>query len=194
MKNIVRTGILVLAGALTAAGVQAGNPDRAGQAGATQLLINPWGRSAGWGGTYVAGVRGVEALNLNPAGLGGARNKTEIGLSHTSWLSGMGVGINSFGFSQKLGKDENAENSLGLTIMAFDFGDVKFTTEDVPEESGATYNITMMNIGLGYAHKFSDNISTGFTIVHHPHDRRRGGGCICTRRCAGCGHPIYSRR
>ncbi|MBK5284896.1 MAG: DUF3308 domain-containing protein, partial [Bacteroidia bacterium] len=30
--------------------VLAGNNDRAGQAGATELLINPWARSSGFGG------------------------------------------------------------------------------------------------------------------------------------------------
>ena len=28
--------------------LKAGNPDRAGQAGASELLINPWARSSGW--------------------------------------------------------------------------------------------------------------------------------------------------
>ena len=30
--------------------VNAGNKDRVGQAGADELLINPWARSSGWGG------------------------------------------------------------------------------------------------------------------------------------------------
>ena len=34
----------------------AGNEQRAGQAGASELLINPWARTSGWAGANVAGV------------------------------------------------------------------------------------------------------------------------------------------
>ncbi|MBL0343482.1 MAG: hypothetical protein IPP71_23065 [Bacteroidetes bacterium] len=47
----------------------AGNEDRAGQAGATELLINPWTRSSGWGGMNFANVRGLESQFNNVAGL-----------------------------------------------------------------------------------------------------------------------------
>ncbi|MDD3744056.1 MAG: hypothetical protein PHX54_10580, partial [Lentimicrobiaceae bacterium] len=46
----------------------AGNKDRSGQAGASELLINPWARSSGWGGANVANVRGLEGLFNNVAG------------------------------------------------------------------------------------------------------------------------------
>jgi hypothetical protein len=48
--------------------MNAGNEQRAGQAGASELLINPWARSSGWGGANTAGIKGLEALNLNVAG------------------------------------------------------------------------------------------------------------------------------
>jgi hypothetical protein len=47
----------------------AGNEQRAGQAGASELLINPWARSSGWAGANVAGVRGLEGIYSNVAGL-----------------------------------------------------------------------------------------------------------------------------
>ncbi|MEX1132453.1 MAG: hypothetical protein WEC15_04440, partial [Flavobacteriales bacterium] len=47
----------------------AGNPDRAGSAGATQLLINPWARSSGWALANTSSVRGVEAMYGNIADL-----------------------------------------------------------------------------------------------------------------------------
>ena len=43
---IVSLTILVLGYSNTAF---AGNKDRTGQAGATELLINPWASTAGWG-------------------------------------------------------------------------------------------------------------------------------------------------
>jgi hypothetical protein len=46
--------LLLLAGT-----VFAGNPDRQGEAGANQLLINPWARSAGLHTMGTANVTGV---------------------------------------------------------------------------------------------------------------------------------------
>ena len=40
----------------------AGNKDRSGQAGASELLINPWARSSGWGGVNVANSFGLESI------------------------------------------------------------------------------------------------------------------------------------
>ena len=47
----------------------AGNPDRAGEAGASELLLNPWAKSNGWGSANSASVVGLEAVHLNVAGL-----------------------------------------------------------------------------------------------------------------------------
>ena len=63
----------------------AGNEQRAGQAGASELLINPWARSSGWAGANVAGVRGLEGIYSNVAGLAFVE-KTELIFSQTSWL------------------------------------------------------------------------------------------------------------
>ena len=41
--------------------VTAGNKDRSGQAGAAELLINPWARSSGWGGVGTSCGHGLEA-------------------------------------------------------------------------------------------------------------------------------------
>ena len=46
----------------------AGNPERRGQAGASQLLINPYARNSGMVGSNSAKVRGIEAQFLNIAG------------------------------------------------------------------------------------------------------------------------------
>ena len=42
---------------------------RSGSAGASELLINPYGRSSGWGAANVAGVSGLEGQYSNVAGL-----------------------------------------------------------------------------------------------------------------------------
>jgi hypothetical protein len=141
------------------AGSFAGNPDRVGQAGATELLINPWARSSGWAGSNVAGIRGLEAMFSNVAGTAFTR-KTEIMFARTQWLKGTDININSFGLTQGVGET----GTLGLSIMAMDFGDIPITTVAQPEGGLGTYSPQFMNIGLSYAKGFSDNIYGGLTL------------------------------
>lgn len=138
-----------------------GNPDRVGQAGATELLINPWARSSGWNGANTAGVFGVESMNFNPAGILGITG-TEFVFSRAIWLSGADIFINSFGFAQKVGAAETG--AFGISIMSFDFGDIEITTEDQPEGGIGSYSPSFTNIAISYAHMFSDRIRTGFTF------------------------------
>jgi hypothetical protein len=153
-----KIGAAVLALTLTAGTAFAGNPDRVGQAGGIQLLANPWARSAGWGGAGMAGIKGAEAMSYNVAGIVNADQRMEFDLSHANWFSGSGISINTFGMVQKLGASHN--DALGLTISSWSFGDIPMTTTSQPEGVGS-YSVQMINIGLGYSHRFSDNISGG---------------------------------
>jgi hypothetical protein len=139
--------------------VIAGNPERAGQAGASQLLINPYTRSSGMGGANTSLCRGLESQFLNVAGLAHTR-KTELVFARTSWLSGSGININTFGFSQRVGET----GAIGLGIMALDGGDIPITTETQPEGGLGTYSPLFLNIGLSYAKGFSDNIFGGINL------------------------------
>ena len=150
---VILTALLMLC----SVNANAGNEQRSGQAGATELLINPWARSSGWGGINTASVQGLEATFMNVAGLAGTVN-TELVFSSTSWLFDMQV--NAVGFSKSLADDA----VLGLAITSIGFGDINITTSEAPEGTGTTYSPTMMNIGLSYAKKFTDNISGGATV------------------------------
>jgi hypothetical protein len=162
MKNTIKKLSLVFAlSCFVAVDALAGNPDRSGQAGATQLLINPWAASSGQGGANMASISGIEAMSFNPAGILGVRNN-EFGIAHDIWLGSFGVAINSFGFCQRIGEDK--ENAIGLSITSFDFGSIPLTTENLPENSGQTFTVSMLNLGLNFAHQFSDNITAGFLV------------------------------
>lgn len=137
----------------------AGNEDRAGQAGATELLINPWGRSSGFAGANSSSVRGLEAQFLNVAGTAFTR-KTEVLFARTSWLGGTDININAFGFTQKVGET----GAIGLGIMSMDFGDIMITTVDLPEGGIGTFSPTYSNLSLSYAKGFSDNIYGGMAV------------------------------
>ena len=109
INKLVRPVLLIFA--LISFNIYAGNPQRAGQAGASELLINPWARTSGWADANVAGVKGLEGVFSNVAGLA-FTEKTELIFTQTSWLqygskmfsaNDAVSNISSFGFSQKIG-------------------------------------------------------------------------------------------
>ncbi len=137
----------------------AGNPQRAGQAGAPELLINPWARSAGWGGVNIAGVSGVESSFINIAGIANT-NGTEVSFVNTQWLVGAGIGINAAGFNQSVGDN----GVLSANFVSFDYGSWDRTTVENPEGGIGSISPSTAIIGLGYAQKFTDAIRGGVNI------------------------------
>ncbi len=137
----------------------AGNPDRAGSAGASQLLVNPWARSNGWSLANTSVLKGVEGMFGNIAGLAHTR-KTELLFTHTRWMAGSGVDINSVGLAQKLGD----AGVLGLSATTFSFGDLPVTTYEQPDGGLGTFRPTQANIGLSFAKQFSNSISGGLLL------------------------------
>lgn len=138
----------------------AGNPDRQGEAGAYELLLNPWARSSGLHSLNIANVAGLEAIRLNPAGLAGMNGKMEINLAHTRYLVGTGLSLNALGFGLKVGK----KGTFGVEMMAVDFGKIPVTTANSPEGTGINFSPLFFNIGLTYAHSFNNRIYTGLTV------------------------------
>jgi hypothetical protein len=138
--------------------VFAGNEDRAGSAGATELLINPWARSAGWGGINIASAKGCESSFLNIAGAAFVK-KTEISFTQTKYLKGSEINISSLGFSQKVG----ATGVVTLALMSMSFGEIPITTVDLPEGGLGTYSPQFINLGLSYSKEFSNSIYGGIT-------------------------------
>ena len=139
-------------------------PERVGQAGAQELLINTMPRSSGLNGLDLASSDGIESSLVNPAGVARTTG-TELLFSHALWLIGSEINVNSFGFSQSLGEDNG---SLGILVNAFSMGEFVRTTVDQPDGTLGTFSPTYLNIGGTYARKFTDRIYVGFTarIVH----------------------------
>jgi hypothetical protein len=162
MKSFLNISLtVVLTGSFIASGYQAnaGNPERSGQAGASQLLINPYARSSGWGGANGAVSRGLESQYTNVAGLATTK-KTELMFIRSAWLVGTGININTFGFSQRVGET----GAIGIGIMSINAGKIDRTTEDQPEGGLGTFTPHFTNIALSYAKGFSDNIYGGITL------------------------------
>ena len=168
INNWIKVTVLVTVFLIPTAQSYAGNEQRAGQAGASELLINPWGRTSGWAGANIAGVRGLEGIYSNVAGLAFTQ-KTELIFAQTSWLqygskmfsaNDAVSTINSFGFSQKVGES----GVLGFAVMSMDFGKIEITTVDLPDGGIGTYSPKFMNMSISYAKIFSNSIYGGMTI------------------------------
>lgn len=160
MKNFIYPIILALALAISPlVQMQAGNPDRQGEAGAYELLMVPYARTAGLHLMNTSFISGVESIRLNVAGL--ARiNKTEIVLGSTQYLKGTGITMSALGLAQKAGKN----GAFGFSLMALNFGDIPVTTTLQPEGTGSSFSPTFFNLGLSYAHIFENKISVGVTV------------------------------
>jgi len=148
-----------------------GNEDRAGSAGGTELLINPWARSSALGGSNVSSVSGLESSYINVAGLAYIKrdtalkginftSETELNFVRTNWLSSVGIGINSFGISQNL----DDYNHIALSLMSMNFGELEITTPESPQGGLGTFSPQITTIGLSYARKFSDRIYGGLSL------------------------------
>lgn len=157
MKRILHAAVYVL---LMLTVLQAQPPERVGQAGATQLLINSMPKSSALNGLDIASTDGIESSQVNPAGLARTTG-TELLFAHTRWMTGSDIGINTFGFSQGLGPNGGA---LGVAITAFSLGDFIRTTTEQPDGTLGTFSPTYLNIGISYAKKFTDHIYVGTTV------------------------------
>lgn len=160
LNKKILIGVLLSGSVMFSTNGHAGNEDRAGSAGSTELNINPWARNAGWGTAGMSSINGLESMYSNMAGLA-YTSGTEIVFCRSNWLGqASGIGLNAFGFAQKLGET----GALGLSLSSFNYGDIQITTTELPEGGLGTYNPSSININLGYAKKFSNTISGGLAI------------------------------
>lgn len=142
----------------------AGNKQRVAQAGATELLLNPWGRSTGLGEANVANITGLEGIFGNVAGTAHLKT-TQLMFTNSQFLALNSLNnatyqINNFGVSQKIG--DVGVISLGVAML--DWGEEKVTTVEIPDGDGSTFHPKYTNISLSYAKEFSNSIYGGITF------------------------------
>jgi hypothetical protein len=161
MKHMRYLNKIAITACLLASGLslEAGNPQRAGSAGAPELLINPWARSSGWGGVNIAGVTGVESAFINIAGIASTEG-TDVSFSNTQWLVGAGINVNAAGFAQSVGSN----GVLSANFVSFDYGSWERTTVDSPDGGIGEISPSTAIIGLGYAQRFIKSIRGGVNL------------------------------
>lgn len=155
-KYLIAISLIFIVGAES---LQAGNKDRSGQAGASELLINPWARSTGWGNAGISRSKGLEAIWSNVGGTAFTK-KSEMIFSHTTWLKGTDISIYSFGLTQRISES----GVMGLSVMSMNFGDVPITTTEYPDGGLGNFSPSLMNISLSYAKAFSNSIHAGLVL------------------------------
>ena len=159
MNKTIQSLLLLSVFLLSSVAVIAGNPDRQGESGASELLFNPWARSAGVHSISTASVKGIEAMRINIAGL--ARiNSGEFIVANTRLYEGSTLGLNTIGFATKMGES----GALGVTLTAIDFGETIVTTTEQPAGTGSTFSPSFFQLGLGYAYTYENKISVGMLV------------------------------
>lgn len=144
---------------LTAAPIYAGNEDRVGSAGASQLLINPWARSLAAGSSGVAYTTGLEAQFMNIAGLA-FTERMELKFNATNWLGSAGVQFYSAGLATRI----SDQSVIAISIQSMNFGDIPRTFVDNPEGDGSTFSPRYNIFNIGYAREFSNRIYGGINL------------------------------
>ena len=158
-KLAISLGIVSFLVCLITTNIYAGNEQRAGQAGASQLLLNPWARSSGLGSSNVASVSGLEAVQINVAGTA-FTNKTELMFVRTNWFKGSDINVNAFGLTQKISET----GAFSLSVVSLDFGNNQITTVDLPEGGIGNFQPQNTTIALSYANAFSNSIYGGMSV------------------------------
>lgn len=180
MKNIIRIfAVVVVLAVLAPQSAQAGNDERRGTAGASELLINPWARNTGWGGVNVANVRGLSSMFSNVAGLSFVES-IEVGYTNAMLYGGKsglssGASINTFGLAVRLSE----RGVAGFYVMSMGFGDIDVTTYLSPEAGyNGTFSPSYMNVNVAYAHSFTNTIhgAVTFKVVTESTDNVSGSG------------------
>lgn len=158
IKNALIVGVAIM----SSFGANAGNEDRVGSAGASQLLINPWARTSALGDAGVANANGLEATFTNIAGLA-FTDKTQLKFNYTNWMGTAGIAFNSAGIAQRVSDND----VISVSVQAMNFGEILVTTEDNPEGNIGFFNPRSNIFNVGYARTFSNSISGGvnFKVV-----------------------------
>lgn len=162
IKNLIR--YTAVAGAvISCSSALAGNEDRVGSAGATELLINPWATSTASGGTGIAYQTGLEASFTNIAGIA-FTEKTQIKFDHSNWLGNAGIGLNTAGFAQRVSES----GVIAVSVQSYGFGNIDITTVSNPDGGVGTFSPKTNIFNVGYARSFSASIYGGvnFKVIN----------------------------
>jgi hypothetical protein len=142
---------------VSVAPVDAGTRRRRGTAGATELLIPVGSRGTALGGTFAAGISGIEAMYWNPAGVAATGRSAELMVSHLNYLADIDVNyVATYANFSGLG-------ALGVSFKTLSFGNIPVTTVESADGTGETFSPNFVNFGLTFSRQMTDRILMGVT-------------------------------
>lgn len=161
MKNSIITfkNVFIAGAVFCSFGVNAGNEDRVGSAGASYMLANPWARGAAAGDAGIANLNGLEATYANIAGLA-FTDKTQIKFNYSNWMGQAGIAFNSVGIAQRISESD----VIAVSVQSMNFGEVEITTVANPEGGIGFFTPRANVFNIGYARSFSASIYGGINF------------------------------
>ena len=151
--------LLFSAALFAALNATAGNEDRVGSAGASQLLVNPWARSSAIGDASYANSNGLEATYMNIAGLA-FTDKTQLKYNYSNWMGNAGIALSGAGIAQRISDSE----VFSVSVQSMNYGDIPITTVDNPEGNIGFFSPRFNVFSVGYAKEFSSSIYGGINF------------------------------
>lgn len=153
IKFIITVSVLI-------ACVWAQSENRIGTAGATEVLIPIGARGIAMGGATLVGSSGADGLFWNPANAARSKYKTDIMMSHMSYIADINVLYGSivFGFGEM--------GNIGLSIKSLDIGEIEQTSREYPDGTGIMFEPNFTVVGATYSKMLNDRISVGLGIKY----------------------------
>jgi hypothetical protein len=107
------------------------------------------------GGAFVAVADDPSSIYWNPAGVADIYGGSFL-FDHTQWFADLGY--NYVAGAVRLGD----MGVLGLSLTSSDYGEMKVTTVDEPNGTGAVFSVSDIAFSMTYAMKLTDHFSIGF--------------------------------
>lgn len=133
--------------------------NKVGTTSATFLNAGIDARGAAMGNAQVAMSDRVSALLWNPSGIAGFERHA-IAVTHADWfldtqLQHLGVVI-----------DGGTLGNIGLSVLAYNYGEIEVTRIDVPDGTGEYFSPLDMAVGLSYARNLTPRFAIGGTAKY----------------------------
>ena len=120
-------------------------------------LIDPSARSTAMGSAGVTSSGEAMSIYYNPGALG-ALQQTDLQFTYNSWYAGITLEYAFAAFH--LGDAGTAS----LSVTQLGSGDIPVSTVAQPEGTGEHYDVTDLEVGLGYGMRITDRFSAGVMV------------------------------
>lgn len=149
--------LLAITAFLMSGPVFAGRPDKAGTAGASELLIPVGAASIALSGANISTVAGIDACYWNPAGLASMNSDYGLIFSRMNYLADIDIDYAAIAVKfQPVG-------IIALHLKTVEVGDIPITTEESPDGTGETTSPQFITVGATLSKNITDRIAVGLS-------------------------------